>query len=174
MWKCMQYILEFLSKRFWGYFKKNVYCRSGASEASEGTTLYNRTIRTSARMVGFEGNCTCSKIQGKCSSDLIFQDIDEIFWVFTLFTFLQLFILIIFFVQGVLSQSVQDESVLTERRAWKKLFCHWFVIYTNARLCICIHFTENFAFMPSMWSKCDLSDFLLFYYISFFLVNLEH
>ena len=71
------------------------YCRSGASE---GTTLYNRTIRTSARMVGFEGNCTCSKNQGKRSSGRVFQHITEIFWLPTLLTLAQLFIFMKFFV----------------------------------------------------------------------------
>ena len=44
-------------------------CRSGASEASEGTTLYNRTIKVFARAeVGFKGNCTCPKFGCKHTS----------------------------------------------------------------------------------------------------------
>ena len=59
--------------------------------AGEGLKYRNHKTIFRLRSVRFDGIFSCSQIDYKCSRDLIFQAIDEIFWIFTLFTLAQLF-----------------------------------------------------------------------------------
>ena len=59
--------------------------------AGEGLKYRNHKTIFRLRSVRFDGIFSCSQIDYKRSRDLIFQAIDEIFWIFTLFTLAQLF-----------------------------------------------------------------------------------